>query len=253
MAKPRFFVDRPVKFSVEITDQDAKHIRDVLRLRPGDVVEVVDASGELADIEIVQVSDTVLGKVVKAYAKKAPVAQVFLFQALPKGAKMDDIVRQVTEVGVTGVYPVISERVVVKVEPDKAAKKAERWQKIASEAAKQSHRTSIPKVFEPLSWDSALKELARFRQVVVFWEEEQSAELYEVLDPEANETALVIGPEGGLSEREVEDLKSVGAKTATLGESILRVETAAPVAAALVFYEFRRQGRQQRLSDANPV
>ncbi|MCL6471699.1 MAG: 16S rRNA (uracil(1498)-N(3))-methyltransferase [Firmicutes bacterium] len=245
MAKPRFFVDRAVKYAVDITGSDARHIRDVLRLRAGEVIEVVDPEGVVSDVEIVNISDEkVTGKVIKSYRPEEGLPEVFLFQALPKGTKMDDIVRKSVEIGVTGIFPMLTERVVVKVEPEKAARKVERWQKIATEAAKQSHRTLIPKVSPVLSFSDALVQLEGFDEVIVFWEEERAQFPYEVLDVSAKRVALVIGPEGGLADSEVLSLKEIGAKIVTLGESILRVETAGPVAIALIVYDLRRLKRQ---------
>jgi 16S rRNA (uracil1498-N3)-methyltransferase len=240
VAKPRFFIDRSVDNAIEIAGPDAKHIRDVLRLKLGDIIEVVDPEGNLADIELTDVASNVSGRVVKTYENAETLPKVYLFQALPKAAKMDDIVRQVTEIGVTGIVPILTERVIVKIEPDKAPKKRERWQKIAAEASKQSHRISIPFVSEILSWDKALDELAHYDQVVVFWEEEQARLPYEALNPTVGSVALVIGPEGGLADSEIADLKRIGADVVTLGKTILRVETAAPVATALVFYDLRK-------------
>lgn len=250
MAKPRFFVDRKVKFAVNITGSDSKHIKNVLRLGPGDVIEVVDPEGNVSDVKIAEASpDKVTGKVIRSYKPEAGLPKIFLFQALPKAAKMDDIVRQSTEIGVTGIYPMMTERVVVKLDPEKSSRKSERWQKIAAEAAKQSHRTLIPKISLVLSWQDALEELKNFKETIVFWEEEQGTLPYEIIDATADKIALVIGPEGGLAESEVDDLKQLGAKITTMGESILRVETAAPVAVALVMYDLRRMRRE---SKANP-
>jgi 16S rRNA (uracil1498-N3)-methyltransferase len=146
----------------------------------------------------------------------------------------------VTEIGVSGIYPIITERAIVKVDGEKIGRKLDRWRKIATEAAKQSHRTTIPKVNPVIAWREALQELRSFDQIILFWEEETETLPYEVLDPAAGKIAVVIGPEGGLSEKEAGDLKNIGARVATLGESILRVETAAPVAVALAIYDLRR-------------
>ncbi len=247
MSKPRFFVDRPVKFAVDITGPDARHIKDVLRLGVGDTIEVADPGGTVSDVEITGISSTeVSGRVVTRYRTREELPEIFLFQALPKAGKMDDIVRRSTEIGVTGVFPVLTERVVVKLESEKAPKKVERWQRIAAEAAKQSHRALIPGVSGVLNWKEALEELKRFNEVIVFWEEERGTLAYEVLDPAAKTIAVVIGPEGGLSDKEVTDLRGLGAKIVTLGESILRVETAAPVAVALILYDIRRMKKSGR-------
>jgi 16S rRNA (uracil1498-N3)-methyltransferase len=104
----------------------------------------------------------------------------------------------------------------------------------------------VPKVNAPLDWESALRELAGFDQVVVFWEEEHDRLLSEVLQPEAARIALVVGPEGGLSEGEIADLKALGAGVASMGEYILRTETAGPIAVALTLYEYARTSRDRR-------
>lgn len=247
MAKPRFFIGRQVKYAVDITGADARHVKDVLRLVPGDIIEVVDPDGNLAEVEITNIyKDRISGKVINRRQIKEKLPEVFLFQALPKATKMDDIVRQTTEVGVTGLFPILTERVVVKIDPEKAKKKVERWQKIAAEAAKQSHRSLIPKVSPVLDWQDVLEKLKSFDQVIVFWEEESNRLPYEVIDPRAGRIAIVIGPEGGLAQWEVSDLKKLGAEVVTLGESILRVETAAPVALALVLYDLRKMGKKER-------
>jgi 16S rRNA (uracil1498-N3)-methyltransferase len=250
LSKPRFFVNRPVKFAVDITGPDARHIKDVLRLGAGDVIEVVDPEGTISDIEITGISSgEVSGRVITSYRAHEELPELFLFQALPKVGKMDTIIRQATEIGVTGVYPIQTERAVVKIDTERASKKTERWQKIAAEAAKQSHRTLIPTVSAVLTWKEALQQLKEFDEVIVFWEEESGTLPHEVLDPVAKTIAVVIGPEGGLSEKEISDLKALGARVVTLGESILRVETAAPVAIALILYDLRRMKREARGHD----
>ena len=247
MSKARFFIAEKAGESVTITGPDVKHIKDVLRLGAGAVIEVVDSTPSLCEVEIEHVSrDAVAGRVL---ARREPVTtapQVYLFQGLPKAGKIDVIVRQATELGVAGVTPILTERVVVALEPGKAEKKSMRRQKIAEEAAKQSHRLSVPKVNAPLDWESALRELAGFDQVVVFWEEEHDRLLSEVLQPEAARIALVVGPEGGLSEGEIADLKALGAGIASMGEYILRTETAGPIAVALTLYECARARRDRR-------
>jgi len=249
LAKARFFLAGQIGESVEveITGPDARHIKDVLRLSKGDMIEVVDSEGIIAEVRIEGFArGGVLGRIVGSYKAAESLPQVYLFQGLPKAGKLDTIVRQATEIGVSGISPILTERVVVKLEAQKAAKKSDRWQKIATEAAKQSHRISIPKVTGVLSWQEALEELKKFDHTVVFWEEEHEKLLFEALKPEVHSIALVIGPEGGLAEKEVADLKDIGAEVVTLGESILRTETAGPVAVALTLYELRRMKKTKQ-------
>jgi 16S rRNA (uracil1498-N3)-methyltransferase len=260
MAKPRFFVDRPVKFSVTITGEDAHHIRDVIRLHTGETIEVVDPGGNVSDAEITAIEPgEVIAKVIERHEGPTVLPEVYLFQAMPKAGKFDDIIRMTTEIGVAGIYPLITERVVVKFDGEKAGKKLDRWRKIAAEAAKQSHRTTIPGINPVLTWKDALVELRKFEIIITFWEEESMVLPCEVLGSYRSELgsrltsdkpsqlqhplpriAVIIGPEGGLSDKEAVDLKEAGANTVTMGESILRVETAAPVAIALVLYDLRR-------------
>lgn len=248
MAKPRFFINRQLGESVDIVGSDAKHIRDVLRLAVGDVIEVVDSEGTLAEVKINSISHaSISGGVINSHKVVRSLPEVYLFQGLPKAGKLDMIIRQATEVGASGISPVITERVVVKLEAQKAAKKSDRWQKIAAEAAKQSHRVLIPRVTHILAWDDAMEELKGFDQVIVFWEEEHEKLLFEVIKPTARSIALVIGPEGGLSEKEVTELKRIGAEAITLGDSILRTETAGPVAVALALYELQRMKKAGQL------
>ncbi|MDI6816073.1 MAG: RsmE family RNA methyltransferase [Actinomycetota bacterium] len=247
MSKARFFIAEKAGESVTITGPDVKHIKDVLRLGTGAVIEVVDSTPSLCDVEIEHISrDAVAGRVLSRREPLSDAPQIYLFQGLPKAGKIDVIIRQATEIGVAGVTPVLTERVVVALDPGKAEKKSSRWQKIAEEAAKQSHRLSVPEIRTPLDWQSALRELAGFDQVVVFWEEERDRLLSEVLKPEAARIALVVGPEGGLSEGEIADLKALGAGIASMGEYILRTETAGPIAVALTLYECARARRDRR-------
>ncbi|HZD59627.1 MAG TPA: RsmE family RNA methyltransferase [Anaerolineae bacterium] len=248
MAKPRFFIRGRIGKSVDIAGPDAKHIRDVLRLAPGEIIEVVDSEGTLAEVRIENLlPSTVSGRVISSRRVVRSLPEIYLFQGLPKSGKLDTIIRQATEIGVSGISPVLTERVVVKLEPEKATRKSDRWQKIAAEAAKQSHRTSIPRVTSALAWHNAIEELKGFDQVIVFWEEEHEKLLFEVLNPSSRRVALVIGPEGGLSEREVAELRGIGADIVTLGESILRTETAGPIAVALTLYELRRIEKARHL------
>ncbi|MBS3909922.1 MAG: 16S rRNA (uracil(1498)-N(3))-methyltransferase [Actinobacteria bacterium] len=247
MSKARFFITEKAGESVTITGPDVKHIKDVLRLGAGAVIEVVDSTPSLCEVEVEHVSrDAVTGRVLARHEPVMTAPQVYLFQGLPKAGKIDVVVRQATELGVAGVTPVLTERVVVEFESGKAEKKSIRRQKIAEEAAKQSHRLLVPKVGAPLDWESALRELAGFDQVVVFWEGERDRLLSEVLKPEAARIALVVGPEGGLSEREIVDLKALGAGVASMGEYTLRTETAGPIAVALTLYEYARTRRDRR-------
>ena len=162
-----------------------------------------------------------------------------IFQGLPKADKMEFIIQKNVEIGVNEITPVEMKRCVVKLEDKSKEKKRERWQKIAETAAKQSGRDYIPKVNNIADIKSICNLIQNYDIVLLAYEEEEQNtlknELYNIkadLDPTGSnqdrplQIAIVIGPEGGLEEQEVESLKKAGAKVVTLGKRILRTETA---------------------------
>src|SRR5574340_52803 len=144
MTLHRFFVNATVAESgvVALSAADVHHLRDVLRLSPGDEIIVANA-GVATRVRLVEVGEVVLGERICEVAA-SPLPRITLVQGLAKGEKMDGIVRQATELGVWRIIPFAAERSVVKLDADKAAKRTERWRRVALEAAKQSQRTSVP-------------------------------------------------------------------------------------------------------------
>ncbi|HML49156.1 MAG TPA: RsmE family RNA methyltransferase, partial [Clostridia bacterium] len=164
-----------------------------------------------------------------------PKTRVTLYQGVAKGEKMDWIVQKAVELGVFRVQPVCFSRCVAQ-----SQHKAERWQRIALEASKQCGRGRIPEINEPIALDLAL--LKNHDQCVVPWEEERSAALSDALRPDQSDLGLVIGPEGGLDPSEMDMLSKTGAISITLGPRILRTETAAIAALAMVLYAMGDMG-----------
>lgn len=156
-----------------------------------------------------------------------PTVQVTLYQGLPKGDKMDWIVQKAVELGVQRIVPVEMSRSVARLGANDA-KKQERWQRIADEAAGQCGRGIQPRVLPAVPFRQALQDMSG--QTVIVFYEGGGRPLRTLADAGMREAALVIGPEGGIDDREVEHLRAAGAAFATLGPRILRCETA-PVAA----------------------
>jgi 16S rRNA (uracil1498-N3)-methyltransferase len=160
----------------------------------------------------------------------APVA-ITLWQAVPRGERMDLIVQKATELGVTAIVPVLAGRSVARP----PATRAHRWQTIAQEAARQSGRADVPAVAAPRSLAEALAEPAPAGEArFVLWEAERARPLRRALEGCPAHVALLVGPEGGFSRHEVDLAHARGFLAVGLGPRILRVETAAIVAVALV-------------------
>jgi len=239
---------------VIITGADVNHIGNVLRLRAGDELILSDGMNFEYQVEISEIhSSKIRATILKKERIDLLSPQVTLVQAIPKGAKMDTIVRQATELGVSSVIPVITSRTVVRLSREKKEKKRERWQNIAKEAAEQSQRSSLPAVSTVCGWDEALQKMASNDLAVAFWEE--ASELFservfirfqEGKKPEKEELGnccILIGPEGGFSSDEIRDLDSQGIHCFSLGKQILRTETASAVALGIFFYELTKLGR----------
>ena len=241
MTLHRFFADGPLQADdgvLPLTDADAHHLRDVLRLVAGDEIVLAHA-GRAARVRLAYVGEVITGEVVDDIAVSVP-PQVTLVQGLAKGDKFDDVVRHATELGVRRFVPLAAGRSVVRLDAAKAASRVERWQRIAGEAAKQSQQSAVP-VVEQVTGIADLPALLSGALVLVCWEDAPDApgiaeaiERY-ALAPDAA-CAVVVGPEGGFTAAEVATLERAGAVAVTLGPSVLRTETAGIVASALALH-----------------
>ena len=166
--------------------------------------------------------------------------KVWLFQGLPKGEKMDLIVQKAVELGVNSIVPVVTKRCVSRPSEASLQKKTDRWQKIAKEAAMQSKRGYIPKIFNVMNFDDAINFSQELEKVILFYENGGIAP-YRVINNMLNSVAIFIGSEGGFEKSEVDFAKSRRAELCSLGKRILRTETAAIVSVATTIYEFERE------------
>lgn len=234
----RFFCDNITGDLAVITGDDAHHISRVLRMKAGDALSLCDGAGNEYDAVITAVSqESVSCSVGQAHASGAesPV-RVTLFQCLPKTGKMELIVQKCTELGVFAVVPTLSARCVVVPSKD-YEKKRERYNRVALEAAKQSRRAMIPQVLPLVELKKI--DVKSFDLFLVAYEDEAALSLKQALRAgnARKSIALLIGPEGGLEEGEVNQLVSAGAISVSLGKRILRTETAGMAMLAQTLYE----------------
>ncbi len=228
---------------VTIIGEDFTHLTRVLRLKKEDKITVADGSGNLYFCTLEEIyQKEAVGKIIKICSDKAePSLEVILIQGLPKGDKLEFIIQKATELGVAGIIPVAMHRSVVQLSKTKAADRNTRWQRIAQEAAKQCRRSWVPQVEYSPTFGEALDSLDEDALILLPWEAERTQGIKEVLKKEGNskkrQIVLLVGPEGGFEDQEVELAKKYGAISLSLGPRILRVETAALVAITMVMYE----------------
>ena len=236
----RFFIPKPFKQEMQITGRDAHHIIDVLRMAPGDRLQVVADDGISFVGEITAVGTNTVTVLAREVLREThePDVRISLLQGLAKGEKMEFIIQKAVEIGVAEIFPVAMAHSVVVLESSKAEKKVERWQKIAEAAAKQSKRDVIPDVHEVVKLPQVLQE-EKWDLLLVAYESENQVSLKGALQAhkEAKTIGVVIGPEGGLSMEEVEIAQKQGGIAVSLGRRILRTETAGLVAATAILYE----------------
>ena len=239
----RFYIeqDQVEDGQIHIWGTDVNHMKNVLRLEPGDWVVACDKEGldyvcrinsldgqeVLLDIEKTRDSDTELG------------THIVLFQGLPKKDKMELIIQKAVELGAYAVVPVETRRCVVKLDAKKAQKKVTRWQQISESAAKQSKRMLIPEVKNVMSWKEALAFAKGLDVILIPYELAQgmkeTREILSAIQP-GQSVGIFIGPEGGFEEEEVRDAMEAGGKPVTLGKRILRTETAGMTMLSILMY-----------------
>lgn len=238
-----FFVSPRVleKDKILITGPDVKHISRVLRLGEGDVIEILDGRGGAARARIEGVSkDAVTCSRLETYEPSGlPPVRVTILQGLAKGEKMEVIIQKATELGVSGVIPVVCRRSVVQLDQGKVEARLERWRRVALEAAKQCRRPDIPVVGVPVDFAAALQAVPGDVLLLMPWEAENSRHLREVLSGDnKRDVFILIGPEGGFDPGEVDLAVGRGALTVSLGPRILRTETAGPACLAVIMYQW---------------
>ena len=246
---PRFFVQKEqiVDGVVSIFGDDAHHISRALRMAAGECITVCDMQSFEYECELTDfLPDRVLAKVLSTrQSDTEPPYRAHVYQALPKGDKLDSIIQKAVECGAASITTFSSERCVVKVKEDAESKKTERRQRIALEAAKQSGRSLLPTVSPTVSFAEAIKRASAADIPLLCYEGEDQKTLSAVLkEYKENQTkgkipeiSIVIGSEGGFSLDEVRAAKEAGMISVGLGKRILRTETASSFALSCLVYE----------------
>ena len=244
-----FFIDpSPAPNSlVAIQQSEAHHLKNVLRLKPGDCIKLFDGTGfeyegVIRKMSAAQVDVEICSKI---WATSRSGVQIMVAQAFLKDKKMDDLVRKLCELGVARWIPFFSQRSIARPDTGRIAGRSRRWHRIAAEALKQCRRVDLPEIAAALSFDEVLDYSKTCDLKIVFWENEptplpRSIELNE--KNSFKKILLMLGPEGGFTRAEIELAQRSGFVVAGLGPRILRAETATLAACAIVQYLFGDMG-----------
>ena len=236
----RFFVNREsiIADHVKITGNDAEQIRKVLRIREGEEIAVLDGLGWEYKVKLTEIKKGhVTGEIIfKDFKSEDTKIKIVLGQGIPKGEKMDFIVQKATELGVNEIVPLKLERCIVKIPPLGGLEKIKRWQRIAKESSEQSLRRFIPSINTIYDLKQFCDKYKDTDLKIIFYEEEKKKGLKKFLNEkgEVKSISIIVGPEGGLSEKEIEIANSYGFISAGLGQRILRTDTVALSALSII-------------------
>ncbi len=245
----KFFVEPSAVSGASIyleKKEDIKHLTRVLRAKCGDEVCISDGGEWEYETEIAAIEETcvTLRILDKQKPAREPRTRVTLYQGIPKASKMEIIIQKNVEMGIDRIVPVFMERTVV-TDKGQFGRKLQRWQKIADEAVKQCKRSKIPPIEAPISFGEMLREIdGKYDLIICPYENEENRTMKDCLRGQDSQTlpkqvAVMIGPEGGFSDKEIALLGQCGASVqlVTLGKTILRTETAGLAALAMIMYE----------------
>ncbi len=225
---------------ITIKGDDAKHIGAVLRMKKNE--KLIVCNGQNMDYNCIikdVTKQTVELEIMERERNNVePHVKVKLYQSLPKLDKMDLIIQKCVELGVDEIIPIVTEHTIIKIEEDKIKKKLERWNKVSESAAKQCMRGKIPHVANPIDYIEALKQSKDLDKSIIPYEKERIKTLRSAIkDFKGNTIGVFIGPEGGFSQTEIQEAINYGLEVVTLGNRILRTETAGFVVLANIMYE----------------
>ncbi len=242
----RFFTE-PQNISGGIAEifEDSKHIEKVLRMSCGDRVLVFDGTGAEYIAELVSIGKNLCTAriIEETRSLSEPNVKITLFQGLPKSGKMETIIQKSVELGVFEIVPVMMDRCVTRIANKSAGEeKAKRWNKVSVEAVKQCGRGLIPKVHEPVSFETAVEMMKNLQLPLMPYEvlgHEGQRGLKDLLTnkPDATEFGILVGPEGGFSDEEADLAIKNGIKAIGLGRRILRTETVSGALIPMIMYD----------------
>lgn len=221
-----------------IVGSEQHHLRNVLRLGIGKTIRIIDGEGSVFTATISKIgSELTDARIEKQEFYKKTIPSITLFQGLPKHDKMELILQKTTELSVSRIVPVITERSLQKTTKNRL----ERWQRIVLSASKQCGLVWLPKLSEIQILQDCINTVQAQDLSLILWEKESEQHIQAVLrmNPEVESIALLIGPEGGFSENEVKEVTKIGCIPVKIGSTILRTETAAIAGIAMTNYEYK--------------
>lgn len=240
----RFYVDNCAQSDtgIMITGNDVNHIRNVLRLSKGEEIMISDGSKREYLCRIREIrTDSVTVDIIDIFDNAAELpTKITLFQGMPKSDKLEFVIQKAVELGVYSIVPVMTKRTVVKLDKDRAAKKLERYNAISQSAAKQSGRGLIPEVKNFMDFKAAVDLASAMDMMIIPYEEAKGIQESRQIISEIRgkrEIGIFIGPEGGFARKEIEYAVQKGANIITLGNRILRTETAGLAVLSVIMFE----------------
>ncbi len=248
----RFFLkDKPENLKegdiVPIAGELYNHIFNSLRHESGDRILLLDGEGSKYEVEVLEVGQETAECRIESIGKTAgePQIQIYIAQAIAKKDNFEYVLQKSTEIGTVGFYPLETARTVVKIKESKKEKKLNRWKKIIKEAARQSERGEIPDIYNPVDLDKLKESFSDFDAILIARARNEARGLKEVVkslesvsEYEDLRILLLVGPEGGFTDNEIElVLSAKNAYGFNLGPRILRAETVAPLVTGLILYE----------------
>ncbi len=247
-----FHIDKKniVSNIAQITGQDAKHLTNVLRLKPNTIVELADGQGTKYTAKILNISSkqVELKIIKKSFLESESPVHICIAQGILKDKKMDMLIRHLTELGVSEWIPFFAKRTIPTPSVQKIQKRIQRWEKIAKEALKQCGRSLVPIIEQPLEFNDLLKKYQDYDEKIAFWENAScpidTIKEHDKDNNDKKKIIILIGPEGGFSEEEIENAQKKGFNSFSLGPRILRAETASITSCALIQNIFGDLGKK---------
>lgn len=243
----KFFVpdEQIEEDKITIKGTDVNHIKNVLRKKKGDILEICNSQSNINfECEIIKIeNDKIETQIINKESNTKGKAKITIMQGLPKFDKMELVIQKSVELGAYQITPIELERCIVKIKNGDRIKKQERWQKISEVAAKQCGQNYIPKINEIMNIKEICSRISDYDVFICAYENEKKQTLKSVIQEIKNmnleniNVAILIGPEGGISEKEITLLRENNAKIVTLGDRILRTETVALNVLSILMYE----------------
>ena len=241
----RFFIENsaPTSGALAITGREARHIRNVLRMKKGEKLLIMDGKGQVFESTIAGISPKEVLVTINKDISPLPSSpiDINLAQALIKAHPMDYLIQKVTELGISSIAPFYSERTIIKIKPGCVKNKMERWREIMKSACKQCGRPALPVLNSPISFEEIIKDSPGKNTLkILLWEHEHKKDLKSLLQSTNPLPHIlpVVGPEGGFSPNEINLAREAGFHIVSLGNRILRTETAAVSLVSIIQYEW---------------